>query len=50
MRDDTELSIIFTAKELKEIIAQFFGYDEEDVNLNDYSEDYIKEIILEMIW
>lgn len=46
---DKDISIVFKAKELIEIIADYFGYDEKEVNLYDYNEDYIKEIILERI-
>lgn len=49
MNADTEFAIIFKASELTEIIADYFGDAKEDVNLNEYSEDYIKEIILERI-
>lgn len=49
MNTDTEIEVTFKASELIEIIADYFGYEKEDVDLNEYSEDYIKEIILERI-
>lgn len=49
MREDTEIAIVFKASELTEIVADYFGYAKKDVDLDEYSEDYIKEIILERI-
>lgn len=49
MRSDTEIAIVFKASELADILANYFGYSTKDVEVEDYDEDYIKEIIIDMI-
>jgi len=46
---DNFIYIPFSKYELKEIIADYYGYDKEDVNPNDYSETEISQIILDKI-
>lgn len=45
-----DITITFTPNELIPIIADFFGYEEGDVDINDYSDEEIKRIILEKVW
>ena len=45
-----DITITFTHNELTPIIADFFGYEESDVDINDYSDEEIKRIILEKAW
>lgn len=41
--------IPFSETVLKEIIADYYGYDKKDVNVDDYTEIEISQIILDKI-
>lgn len=44
-----DITITFTASELLGIIADYYGYNRQDICIEDYSEQEIKEIILDKI-
>lgn len=49
MSNEEKIAISFLRSELTAVVAEYYGFNESDVNLDDYSEKELKDIIFDRI-